>query len=208
MSRPHRKYSPEELAWIKANCTLSRRELRRQFVARFDREDVLVQDIKSLCTRRGWKTGRTGRYEKGNVPFNKGRKGFCAPGSEKGWFKTGSVPSNHKPFGHERLCSKDGVTLIKVDMDHPYFPGRRGYYMPKQRYLWEKENGPIPKGMVLRCVDGNKQNFDLNNWRVITKGMNARLNQRGYDTVPPEMRETAWLQAQIVDKVGRVRSAS
>lgn len=205
VNKPHRAaipYSDVELAWIEANRTLTRRALHREFIKKFDREDVSVDDLKSLCTRKGWASGRDGRFAKGSVPPNKGLKGHYAPGCEKSWFKKGHVPANHKPFGHERICPKDGVTLIKVDMDHPYFPGRRGYYIPKQRFLWEQGNGPIPSGMILRCLDGNKQNFDLDNWAVITKGLNARLNQRGYDDVPLELKPSAFLAAQLVDKVG------
>ena len=198
-------YSDVELAWIKDNCELPRTELHAKFVCKFKRTDVEIHDLKSLCTRKGWKTGRTGCFEKGSVSWNKGKKGYHAPGSEKGWFKKGQVPPNRKPFGHERVCPKDGYILIKVDMDHPHFPGRRGYYMAKQRYLYEQEHGPIPKGMVLRCLDGDKLNVDLDNWELITQALNARLNQRGYNDVPDDLKPAAMTSAKIVDKLGKLK---
>ena len=76
-------------------------------MARFGRAEVSVDNIKSLCDRKGWRNGRDGRLKPGNVPPNKGRRGYYAPGSEKGWFKKGQVPRNIKPMWHERP-GKDG----------------------------------------------------------------------------------------------------
>ena len=104
-------YSADELAWIEAHKELPRHELHARFVEKFGRTDVSRDNIKSLCSRRGWKTGRTGRFEKGHASWNKGRKGQHAPGSEKGWFRKGVrqgvAVKLYKPIGTERL-SKEG----------------------------------------------------------------------------------------------------
>lgn len=49
-------------------------------------------------------SGLTGRFEKGHVPPNKGKKGYHSPGSEKGWFQKGHDPKNKTPIGtiHQR----------------------------------------------------------------------------------------------------------
>lgn len=199
-------YSDVELTWVKANCELPRRELLAKFQLRFGRPELKVDDLKSLCQRRGWKTGRTGYFAKGSIPPNKGKKVPFNSQAVKTQFKAGSVPTNQKPMWSERICSKDGYVLIKVDMINPY-TGYRGYFMAKQKYLWEQEHGPIPKGMVLRCLDGNKLNMDLGNWELITKALNARLNQRGYNDIPAELKPSALLSAKIVDKIGQLNSA-
>lgn len=36
------------------------------------------------------------------------------------------------------------------------------------RYVWEKHNGPIPKGYVIHHIDGNCQNNDISNLECIT----------------------------------------
>jgi hypothetical protein len=51
-------YSDEELAFIEARQSMPRREIHAAFVTTFARGDVKVDDIKALCTRRGWSTGR------------------------------------------------------------------------------------------------------------------------------------------------------
>ena len=64
------RYSVDELAFIQSVSTWPRAAAHAAFCQRFGREDVTVQNFHALCNRRGWMTGRTGRIEKGNVPFN------------------------------------------------------------------------------------------------------------------------------------------
>ena len=73
------KYSQQELDFIKANRRMTRATLTKAFNSRFNR-DVAVDNIKALCNRRGWHTGITGCFEKGNEPWNKG-KNYIAGGN-------------------------------------------------------------------------------------------------------------------------------
>lgn len=82
-------YSDEELAWIKACADQPRAETHALFVQIYNRPDVSLSNFNALCKRKGWLTGRTGQFFKGQVSHNAGKKGFCPPGSEKGWFKAG-----------------------------------------------------------------------------------------------------------------------
>lgn len=52
------RYSAEELEFIEARKTMTRQAIHAALVATFARTDVKVDDIKALCTRRGWTTGR------------------------------------------------------------------------------------------------------------------------------------------------------
>ena len=70
-----------------------------------------LNQIKSAISRYNLNTGRTGRFEKGRIPANKGTKGLT--GANKTSFKKGNTPLNHKPVGSERV-SVDGYTEIKV----------------------------------------------------------------------------------------------
>lgn len=45
------------------------------------------EQIKAYYARFKLNSGLTGYFPKGHEPVNKGRKGYHAPGSEKGWFK-------------------------------------------------------------------------------------------------------------------------
>ena len=89
-------YTETELAWIKKHATLPRRESHAKFCARFGRDDVSLENYKNLCTRKGWKTGRTGRYDNGHVQDNKGKKMPYNPNSAATRFKEWQKPHNTK----------------------------------------------------------------------------------------------------------------
>ena len=70
----------------------------------------------------------------------------------------------------------------------------------KHRWLWEKANGPLAKGMALYCLDGDRKNTDPSNWEAIPRGMLPRLNNRhgrSYDTAPQELKPTLMLIAKV-----------
>ena len=196
-------YSFNEERFLRKHETTPRAALTKLFNAQFNR-DISQNNIKAKCKRMGLKTGRTGCFAKGHVPANKGRKGWCAPGCEKGWFKSGAIPPNKKPIGHERICPKDGYVLINIDEPNPH-TGHANRYVHKHRYLWEKINGPIPDGLCLKSKDGNPQNTDPENWELISRGVLVRLNKEGlYKLAPPDLRPAVITAAKIVEKVARL----
>jgi hypothetical protein len=190
-------YSADELTFLEWRQAMSRRALHAAFVARFDRIDVKVDDIKALCTRKGWLTGRDGRFEKGQAPRNKGKR--CPPGkggrsanARKHHFKkgtrTGVSVTLYKPIGTERV-SKDGYLERKV---HDGLPLQSRWRMV-QLINWEAINGPVPKGMALKCLDGDRRNVEPSNWEPVPRAMLPRLNGiygRDYDHAPAELKPT------------------
>ena len=192
------KYSDEELAWIEENRAFTRRDLHRFFVMFFGRPDVTLDHIKALCSRRGWASGRTGRFDKGAIPQNKGKKMPFNANSARTQFQKGQVPPNTKWLGHERV-SKDGYIEISVAQTNPYTGfGRR--YVLKHRYLWEQANGPLAKDMCLKCIDGNRLNTDPSNWEAIPRAILPRLNGRygrAYDDAAPELKPTIMAIARL-----------
>ena len=74
-------------------------------------------------------------------------------------FKKGHEPHNTKYNGHERI-TKEGYIEIRI---------KKGEYRLKHLYNWEQINGKLPKNHCLSCVDGNKQNTDPNNWKIISR---------------------------------------
>ena len=191
-------YSEAELAWIKACSDLPRAELHQLFVQVFNRPDIEVDHLKSLCQRRGWKTGRTGCFAKGQTPVNKGKPMPYHPNSAATRFKKGRLPHNTNHIGHERL-SKDGYVEISVAEVNPH-TGADRRYVHKHRMLWEQANGKIPAGHRLKCLDGNKQNTAPSNWEALPMALAPRLNGRfgrGYDTAPPELKPTILAIAKL-----------
>lgn len=192
-------YSADELAFIKARHDLPRAQLHAEFIARFGRSDVSENNLKRLCNRKGWNTGRTGQFAAGNVSHNKGKKGFCPPGSAKGWFRKGRLPHNTKGPGHESIDTKDGYVWLIVAETNPY-TGAATRRVQKHRWLWEKANGPVPDGHRLKCLDGDKTNCDPSNWKAVPFALGPRLNGRygrGYDAAPAELKPLILATAEL-----------
>ncbi len=82
------RYSKEELAFIKANCTLNERILAQKMEVYFNKP-FNPHALKVLRVKRQWLTGRRGRFEKGE---------------------------NLKPIGFERYCKNAKCWLIKASI--------------------------------------------------------------------------------------------
>ncbi|KKB80822.1 hypothetical protein VW35_01025 [Devosia soli] len=212
------KYSAEELAWIEARAKTPRKELHAQFVEAFGRGDVSADNFKALCTRKGWKTGRTGCFVKGAAPVNKGvpcppGKGGRHPNARKTQFKKGSVSHTYRGHGHERIDSKDGYVVMIVEETNPW-TGAKTRPVHKHVYLWEKANGPVPEGFCLKCVDSNKLNTDPSNWELIPRSILPRLNGGkasrtiAYDSAPAELKPAILAVAKIDHAIRQKRKSA
>ena len=135
--------------------------MNKKFNDRFD-----YGQIKNAVKRYGLKTGFTGKYEKGNVPFNKGTKGLMKANISS--FKKGHIPGNKRPVGSERIDS-DGYTLIKVS--------EPSTWKLKHRLIYEKYKGEIPKGYQVIFADKDMQNFDIENLILVSKSELLKLNR-------------------------------
>lgn len=120
-------------------------------------------------------SGRTGRFEKGNVPYTKGKRieEFMSPegirNASRTRFRKGSQPHNWLPVGTIAPKS-DGYLWIKTSEPDKW--------MQYQRWIWLQAGRPIPEGCYVTFLDGNNRNFDLGNLAVVTKGENAEMTTR------------------------------
>lgn len=197
---------PEELAWIEARKDWSRADLHRAFVWYWQRPEVSQDHIKALCKRKGWLTGRDGHFPKGHVPPNKGRKGYVAPGCEKGWFRKGQRAPNKFDVGHETV-DREGYVKICVAEPNPW-TGAPTHMAFKHRWLWERANGPVPEGHALKCLDGDRTNCDPTNWIAVPRALLPRLNGRfgrDYDTAPDELKPLILATAQLAQAASERR---
>lgn len=183
---------PEERAWIEARQDWPRRDLHAAFCAFWLRRDVRLGAFKSFCKREGLVTGRSGCFAPGAVPPNKGKpmapevKAKCAATM----FGQGNLPHNTRGPGHERICKTDGYVILIVAETNPH-TGAATRPVQKHRWLWEQANGPVPEGMRLKCLDGDKTNTDPANWEALPMALGPRLNGRfgrGYDAAEPEVK--------------------
>lgn len=197
------KYSDAEIAWLRANCALPIAEYCSAFRARFGRDDATPEKLHGLRKREGWKTGRTGQFEKGMTPANKGRPcpegvGGRHPNARKTQFRKGQEPHNTKGPGHESI-GDDGYVWIVTDRINPW-TGASTWRVHKHRWLWEQANGPVPEGYVLKSLDGDKLNTDPSNWEAVPRGLLPRLNGRSgraYDHAPDQLKPTIMAIAKL-----------
>lgn len=192
-------YTAKELAWIKRHCTIPRREAHARFCRRFDRTDVSLVNFNALCKRKGWATGRTGCFPKGNVPYNLGMTRPFNANSARTQFKkgnrTGRANENYKPIGTERV-TRDGYIERKIHDGLPLQSRWRAVHLIQ----WEAVHGPLPKGHCLKCLDGDKGNTDPSNWAMMSRGLLPFLNgHRGpnYDQAAPELKPAILTLAKL-----------
>lgn len=198
-------YSAEELEWIEGNRAMRRSDLCRFFHMFFGRAEVTQMQLTALCKRKGWLTGRTGCFDKGQAPHNKGKPHPTRGRAAETQFKKGTEPHNTKWLGHERV-SKDGYVEISVARQNPHTGyGRR--YVLKHRWLWEQANGPLPAGHALKCMDGNKQNTAPANWQAVPRALLPRLaggnrykRVLAFDDAEPEVRPALLAIAKLEHK--------
>lgn len=161
-------------------------EIVNEFNKCFPERQINVSKVKSFCGNNKISTGFNGRFKKGQEPPNKGEKGLHIPGSEKGWFKKGNIPVNHKEVGSESIRKdKSGQSYIYVKVKEP-----RTWRM-KHIIEWEKYNGQVPKGKIIIFLDGNTMNTDISNLAMIDRKIHVRLNQDGMRYNNRELTKTA-----------------
>jgi hypothetical protein len=200
-------YTAGEMAWLEDNRMMVISDYHAAFCACFGRTDASLKNLHALRKRKGWRTGRTGCFEPGQVPVNKGKP--CAPGkggrhpnAQRTQFakggRTGKAAMLYKPIGTERL-TKDGYLQRKM---HDGLPMQSRWQLV-QRVEWEAVNGPIPAGHALKCLDGDRLNTDPANWEPVPRGVLALLNEGrhrkrlAYDAAAPELKPTVMLVAKL-----------
>lgn len=174
----------------------SYREIQKAFTEKFGWE-ISFGQVNSYIGNHHLNTGRTGQFQKGQEPPNKGKKGICAAGCEKTWFKKGHIPANYRPVGSERV-NVDGYIEVKVADPNKW--------KLKHRVVWESVNGKIPKGCIIIFRDNNKTNTNIDNLLLIKRGTHAVLNHTGLCEYSGEFKETAICIAELKAATSRVKN--
>ena len=160
-------FPPEYANWIRANrYGYTLKDFTELFNKHFNTSYREAQ-IRYFCHNHKIYSGVDCRFKKGNVSYNKGRKGYCPPGCEKGWFKKGHVPANFLEVGTE-VTTRDGYINVKI--------ANPNTWALKHRLVWEKVHGKINPGEAIIFIDGDKTNCNINNLRLVTKAELAVLN--------------------------------
>jgi hypothetical protein len=163
--------SNKELAVI-FNCKLSTVESKAYYLGLKKDEKHLAKMGETLL-----QSGKNSRFNKGNISHNTGKKMEEFMSREQiekvkaSQFKKGIIPHNALIAGTlvERE-DKNGTiyTFIKVE-------GKRTLEL-YQRYVWEQNFGPIPKGHIIRFKNGNTKDFSPENLLCLSKKDNMKMN--------------------------------
>ena len=177
------------------------KEIQELMKNKFNLEFTMNQ-IKGAICRYKLNTGFTGRFQKGDIPFNKDKsqKDYMSAESiektKKTRFKKGQSPINCRPVGSERITN-DGYIEIKI--------AEPNVWKFKHLVVWEKENGPIPKGHALVFADGDKTNISLDNLLLVTRHQLLIMNNNKLIKNNSEVTKTGVLIAKVLIKANERR---
>lgn len=192
------KFNKEQIAFLKSfNEKKTYKELARLFKEKYEINSISVSYFRR-CLRKAnidYKYVKTnsGSFKRGFTPWNKGIKTGLKP---RRYDKNGEVEWLEKPIGSESI-TKDGYTLIKTKA-----PNTWEY---KQRVIWERVNGEIPKGCVIIFADGDKTNLNTDNLICVTRNELKVLNKCRLISSVPELTKTGLNIAKIKIKLAEIR---
>lgn len=148
--------------------------------------------------RRGDNVGKQTRFQKGQVPANKGlRRPGWAPGRMASTqFKKGHVSNNVLPIGTE-LVNPDGYLVRKVSETKV----QRIDWVPVHRLLWIEHNGAIPAGHVVIFKDSNKANVVIENLELLSRRDNMLRNT--VHNLPQDLVQVIMLKGALKRQINR-----
>lgn len=147
------------------------------------------------------KAGEPHRIQKGYVPKSKGKKveewmtDEQLTNFEKRKFKKGQTPHNaledFEIRKHNSKSRNQQYLFIKL-------PNKNKMVL-YHKYLWELNNGKVPKGKCLIFKDGNTENCDLSNIECITIEENMKRNS--IHNYPMEIKDLIRTNARLTNKL-------
>ena len=192
------KYTDEQRQFILENYRrMQTKELVNRFNLRFG-TDVTESMMKGYKANHKLNSGLTGRFPKGHVPANKGKKGQWLKGCEKTWFTKGHLPAQTDPIGTEKLLG-DGYVWVKVD-NKSKVP-KRINWIQKHVLLWEQANGPVPEGHCVIFLDGDRSHIELSNLELIDRKTLAVLNKKGLLRKDADLSKTGIQIAKLIQAI-------
>lgn len=198
------RYTVEEENFIRDHCNqnTSCAELTMLFNQQFN-TCLSITAIGGKKDKMGLKIGKNGgRFEKGRVSNNKGKKQIDFMSEEAiertkaTRFKKGNSPHNELPIGTE-ITNYEGYIKIKIENNKWIF---------KHTYVYEMYHKiKIPKNHVLIFLDGDKSNCSIENLMMVSQNINLILNRKGMRYENPEATKAAINTAILIEAINKKR---
>jgi hypothetical protein len=126
------------------------------------------------------------QFKPGCKSWNKGIKGLQI-GGKATQFKKGRTPHNTKPVGYRSV--RDGYLFERTE---------NGFEMVHV-LLWERVNGKVPKGKILKFKDGNRQNICIENLEIIDR--TELMKRNSIQNLPQQLLDVVRLKASLTRKI-------
>lgn len=113
-------------------------------------------------------------------------------------FKKGECQGSQyfSPIGSERKI-QNGNILVKI--------AEPNVWKLKHRYIYENKYGKIPKNKMIIFLDGNKNNFDINNLKLIDRNEHLIAIKKDLYFNNKELTETGIIIAKLMNKTCNIK---
>lgn len=199
-------YTQEQIDWLRINRPkMTKKEMAMLFAECFG---VVIgpEALQQVCIRNGIQSTSDGRFKRGNVPHNAGKKHPLRGRSIETVFRKGQSPHNIVRIGtiawKGRNYKKNEVGYLAVKIAEP----AQWEYL--HRRLWREHYGAIPVGSVIIFADNNRENLTIENLACLTRSELVRLNQMQYNQQPDELKPAILALAKLKSKAGELNKAS
>lgn len=180
---------PKEIAdFIKSNYVGIGHRQQADIIRDLFGKEYTPQQIKSFYKNHNLNSGLTGRFQKGQVPVNKGKKVGSHPNSVSTQFKKGDRPHNTLEVGDE---------VTRTDRYHQTKIAEPNIWRLTHLLVWEKTYGEIPEGMYVEFKDGDRDNLNSENLFLLTKKEHLEMNRRGLRSSIPEYTEAGAMVVRV-----------
>ena len=157
------------------------------------------------------KAGEKHRFQKGQVPPNKGMKmpeGWCPGNMARTQFKPGSQPVGTMPVGSHRINYGNRKRATRPSLEFKFSDEPGPYtnrWIPVTRKVWIEANGPVPPGHVVAFKPGRYsvrvEDITLDALECITNAENVRRNS--IQNLPPELAQVHRLRGVLTRAINR-----
>lgn len=192
-----------DIQFIKDNyLTLNVKQLARHFdcggckIQRFLKKNDLIIPPEVIQARKDQT-----RFSSGKTAYNKGMKQseyMTAEAIEKTKatrFKKGDKPVNKEPIGTITIRTQEGEkkSWIKI---------AEGEWKQYHHYVYEQHHPKIVEEHLVIFIDGNSQNFDISNLKMVSKAENMFNNSK--HNFHPEIIPTLVLLNKLKNRLNNI----